>query len=260
MRLTTVTLLAVILGIAFAGYSCSDTTKSTDREVAKAAIATSVPPDSVSILNLVMGKDKSADYDVHLAVPFRQGEKDKLFIIIAAKEPDGDCRACGFHFSGAILTYTSNEWQIEVRTLDFTKSGFWGTIIEPDFVMIGPERPAMLFSFGSSHQGSISSHQFYYAPVDGVFTEVLDLQTSSAMEEGEQTEEAYEAKQSEPESELDAGYTSHVEWVPGSNPDYYTCKVRTDGTNFDEEQQKLIKYTSNEVYEFTGKVFEKVAQ
>ncbi len=172
-----------------------------------------------------------------LAVPFNE-ENEEKYILLTETGPDG----MGAHaeyalIGGALFHKILGAWEIEIQQRVITWMGSFGHAPDGELQAIGPDKHGFLFKPEWSGQGS-SSQNAVLIGIVGLEFKVIFLHEIRV--HGEAGDAVWD-------------YSSEMEFLPGSNSEYFTIQVTTKGTR--PEVDIVAPFEEVEVFEFDGQEY-----
>lgn len=161
----------------------------------------------------------------NLAKPFTQAGVPRFFIITETVPAHYDCHACAPIIGGATFSKQGDAWQLDTVTKEVSTMGSWGSAPEGKLIKIGPERYGVVFQPGYTGQGITSESAVVIAETTGNVREVLTVDEYSADNSGTCGEGLATCY----------SFSSKLEFVAGSNPEFYDARVTTTGTKEDKD-------------------------
>ena len=156
---------------------------------------------------------------------FTQADIQRFFVITETVPAHYDCHACAPIVGGATFSKQGEAWQLDTLTKEVSTMGSWGSAPEGKLIKIGPERYGVVFQPGYTGQGVTSESAVVIAETTGNVREVLTVEEYSA-DNGGTCGEGLATCYS---------FSSKLEFVAGSNPEFYDARVTTTGTKEDKD-------------------------
>jgi serine/threonine protein kinase len=158
------------------------------------------------------------------AKPFTQAGVQRFFVITETVPVHYDCHACAPIIGGATFSKVGEAWQLDTVTKEVSTMGSWGSAPEGKLIKIGPERYGVVFQPGYTGQGITSESAVVIAETTDSVRQVLVIDEYSA-DNGGTCGEGLATCYS---------FSSKLEFVPGSNAEFYDARLTTTGTKEDE--------------------------
>jgi hypothetical protein len=202
--------------------------------------------------------ETDAEYRPLEAIPvlsrsFREENVTK-FILVTGFVPEGqtefaDCHACGAKIGIAVFSQRGSSWKLELGEKDIGSYGSMGVPPQASLVKIGVDRYALAFSTGDMHQGVTDEGVEFIDRVDGVFREILSIQTAYDTS-------GYGIMHTPEDNEF---YNSQIQYIPGSHPRYFDIKVVTRGKRGVKVGTTMIMrpFVKLEIYKFSEGVYKR---
>ena len=156
----------------------------------------------------------------NFAKSFTQAGVARFFVITETVPAHYDCHACAPIIGGATFSKLGEAWQLDTLTKEVSTMGSWGSAPEGKLIKIGPERYGAVFQPGYTGQGITSESAVVIAETTENVREVLIVDEYSADNSGTCGEGLATCY----------SFTSKLEFVAGSNPEFYDARVTTTGT------------------------------
>jgi serine/threonine protein kinase len=156
---------------------------------------------------------------------FTQAGLQRFFVITETVPAHYDCHACAPIIGGATFSKQGDAWQLDTLTKEVSTMGSWGSAPEGKLIKIGPERYGVVFQPGYTGQGITSESAVVIAETTGDVREVLIVDEYSA-DNGGTCGEGLATCYS---------FSSKLEFVAGSNSEFYDARVTTTGTKEDKD-------------------------
>jgi len=174
----------------------------------------------------------------NFAKPFTQAGVARFFVITETVPAHYDCHACAPIIGGATFSKQGDAWQLDTLTKEVSTMGSWGSAPEGKLIKIGPERYGVVFQPGYTGQGITSESAVVVAETTGNVRVVLVVDEYGADNSGTCGEGLATCY----------SFSSKLEFVAGSNPEFYDARVTTTGTKEDKDgnvrrANALKKYT-----------------
>jgi serine/threonine protein kinase len=161
----------------------------------------------------------------NFAKSFTQAGVPRFFVITETVPAHYDCHACAPIIGGATFSKQGDAWQLDTVTKEVSTMGSWGSAPEGKLIKIGPERYGVVFQPGYTGQGITSESAVVIAETTENVREVLVVDQYSA-DNGGTCGEGLATCYS---------FSSKLEFVAGSNPEFYDARVTTTGTKEDKD-------------------------
>jgi hypothetical protein len=205
--------------------------------------------------------ESDEEYQALEAIPifsksFRENNRNKFILLTGSvaegeKEFDG-CHACGVKIGMAVFSQKESGWKLETGQKDVGTYGAYGIPPQASLIKIGVDRYALIFSSGDMHQGVTDEAVDYIDRVDGIFKEILSLNTA------EDTSGA--GTFGTPEDNI--SFDSRIDYIPGNNPAHFDIKVTTRGRRGARAGRRLIMrpFVEVKIYRFADGAYKLSAQ
>ena len=161
----------------------------------------------------------------NFAKSFTQAGVPRFFVITETVPARYDCHACAPIIGGATFSKQGDAWQLDTVTKEVSTMGSWGSAPEGKLIKIGPERYGVVFQPGYTGQGITSESAVVIAETTGNVREVLVVDEYSA-DNGGTCGEGLATCYS---------FSSKLEFVAGSNAEFYDARITTTGTKEDKD-------------------------
>jgi len=161
----------------------------------------------------------------NFAKPFTQAGVARFFVITETVPAHYDCHACAPIIGGATFSKQGDAWQLDTLTKEVSTMGSWGSAPEGKLIKIGPERYGVVFQPGYTGQGITSESAVVIAETTENVREVLVVDEYGADNSGTCGEGLAPCY----------SFSSKLEFVAGSNPEFYDARVTTTGTKEDKD-------------------------
>jgi hypothetical protein len=161
----------------------------------------------------------------NFAKSFTQGGVQRFFVITETVPAHYDCHACAPIIGGATFSKQGDAWQLDTETKEVSTMGSWGSAPEGKLTKIGPERYGVIFQPGYTGQGITSEAVVVIAETTENLRQVLIVDEYGADNSGTCGEGLATCY----------SFSSKLEFVAGSNPEFYDARVTTTGTKEDKD-------------------------
>ncbi len=161
----------------------------------------------------------------NFAKPFTQAGVARFFVITETVPAHYDCHACAPIIGAATFSKQGDAWQLDTLTKEVSTMGSWGSAPEGKLIKIGPERYGVVFQPGYTGQGITSESAVVIAETTENVREVLVVDEYGADNSGTCGEGLATCY----------SFSSKLEFVAGSNPEFYDARVTMSGTKEDKD-------------------------
>lgn len=162
---------------------------------------------------------------------------EKFILITSTNYEDNMCHACGNIFGSFIFEKLTDGWYLVSKNYYFAELGAWGEAPEGEFISIGVGKIGLHFKIGYSEQGYYTESSTIFPLFENNFIEGITIITHEDNEGVGENLYSFDAK---------------FTFEKGENPEYFDIVVKTTGTRYDYNSDKVVSNNETERYRFVN--------
>lgn len=185
------------------------------------------------------------------------GAGQRLFVLVAAKTPVGDCYACAPKMGVAMFSKAGGALQLEAAMPYLDTLGSWGRPEKAEPVQVGPTRHGLIFHLAGGRGGYWTERWILVVPHQNSFVR-LDVDDTAGNNDGtcnRKADDPIRPTDKEEDIRVCYEYASTLKFTRGRNAEYDDIVVATTGSDRGPTNDTIIPVNRSRTFVFDGQKY-----